>query len=223
MTGPTLSPEELRVLGCLAEKEKATPQNYPLTLNALRLACNQATGRDPVVDYDERVVESAVSTLKDKGFLRFVYSTSNRATKYRHILNEYFGLDDAELAVLTVLILRGPQTAGEIKGRTERLYTFADLGSVEAVLDRLAGRDEPLVLRLSRQPGQKEARFAHLLGRDEHEVLAGLPAAGIDMTITEERTATIDRIESLEAEVASLRHQVEEIRRDLDTFRAEFG
>lgn len=221
MTGPALSPEELRVLGCLAEKERATPQNYPLTLNALRLACNQTTGREPVVAYDDHTVESAVTSLKDKGLVRFVYSTSNRATKYRHILDERLALDSAELAALTVLVLRGPQTLGEIKGRTERLHPFVDLASVEVTLDRLAARDEPLVMRLPRQPGQKEARYVHLLGRDADEALADAPTLTAGSAAG--HTGSADRIVALEAEVETLREAIDQLRRDFDAFRAEFS
>lgn len=221
MTGPALSPEELRVLGCLAEKERATPQNYPLTLNALRLACNQTTGREPVVNYDDHTVEAAVTSLKDKGLVRFVYSTSNRATKYRHILDERLALDSAELAALTVLVLRGPQTLGEIKGRTERLHTFVDLASVEVTLDRLAARDEPLVMRLPRQPGHKEARYVHLLGRDKAEALADAPVLAAGPVTGHAGSA--DRIAALEAEVETLREAIDQLRRDFDAFRAEFS
>jgi hypothetical protein len=221
VTGPALSPEELRVLGCLAEKERVTPQNYPLTLNALRLACNQTTGREPVVAYDDHIVESAVTSLKDKGLVRFVYSTSNRATKYRHILDERLALDSAELAALTVLMLRGPQTLGEIKGRTERLHPFVDLASVEVTLDRLAARDEPLVMRLPRQPGHKEARYVHLLGRDADEALADAPTLAAGSATG--HTGSADRIAALEAEVETLREAVDQLRRDFDAFRAEFN
>jgi len=157
---------ELRVLGCLIEKERSTPQNYPLTLNALRLACNQSTNRFPVTDYDEQILDGTVTGLKDKGLLRFVYSTSNRATKYRHVLDEVLRLEPDEIAALAVLVLRGPQTLGEIKGRSDRLHAFGDLGEVQATLDRLASREDPMVLRLERRPGQKDARWVHLLGAD---------------------------------------------------------
>ena len=156
---------EQRILGCLIEKERATPQNYPLTLNALRLACNQSSNRDPVVDYDDAVIDHALSSLREQGFTRIVYSTSNRAAKYRHVLEEALHLGDDELAVLAVLMLRGPQTIGEIKGRTERLFAFADLGQVQQTLDRLASREDgAFVQRLDRRPGQKDARYIHLLG-----------------------------------------------------------
>jgi uncharacterized protein YceH (UPF0502 family) len=160
-----LSGEEIRVLGALVEKALATPQAYPLTLNSLRLACNQSTNRQPVVDYGDHQVEAVLGSLRARGLTRVVHSTSNRAAKYRHVLDEAWHLGVPELAVLSVLALRGPQTLGELKARTERLHPFADLVEVEATLDRLAAAEpEPLATRLDRQPGQKDARYAPLLG-----------------------------------------------------------
>src|SRR5437763_76870 len=158
-----LTPEEARVVGALAEKEMATPQYYPLTLNALVNACNQTSNRDPVVDYDDAIVTGALASLREKGLARIVHSVHNRAAKYRHVVHEVHGLEPQDMAVLCVLLLRGSQTVGELRARTERLADFADLAAVEATLDRLAARDDPLVTRLERQPGQKEARFATLL------------------------------------------------------------
>ena len=158
-----LTPEEIRVLGCLIEKEATTPDNYPLTLNALRNACNQSTSRDPVVSYDDRTVERALTTLRGRGLTRTVHSTSNRAAKYRHVVPDVLDLDPAETAVLSVLMLRGPQTVGELKGRAERQHSFDSLDDVAAVLDRLAARDHPLVRQLPRQPGQKDTRWVQLI------------------------------------------------------------
>jgi uncharacterized protein YceH (UPF0502 family) len=165
-----LDPVQARIIGCLIEKERATPQGYPLTLNALRLACNQSTNRDPVTAYGDAELENSLADLRQRGLTRIVYSTSNRSAKYRHVLGDVLHLGADELAVLAVLLLRGPQTVGELKGRTERLHPFGDLGDVQQTLDRLAARDEPLVVRLERQPGQKDARWVHLLG--------GEPTAG---------------------------------------------
>ena len=160
-----LTPEEARVVGALAEKQLTTPQYYPLTLNALVNACNQTSNRNPVVAYDDMTVERALQGLRDKGLARAVLSPGNRAPKYRHLLDEALPLVPEELAVMTVLLLRGPQTVGELRTRTERMYAFATLEDVEAALERLATRhEEPLAERLERQPGQKEARYAHLLG-----------------------------------------------------------
>lgn len=158
-----LSPEEVRVLGCLVEKEATTPDSYPLTLNALRNACNQTTSRDPVVSYDDHTVQRALASLRERGLTRTVHSTSNRATKFRHVLPDVLALDPAETAVLSVLMLRGPQTIGELKGRTERQHVFASLDEVVTVLDALAVRERPLVRQLPRRPGQKDARWVHLL------------------------------------------------------------
>ena len=162
-----LSAEEARVLGALLEKEAATPANYPLTLNALRAACNQSSSRDPVVAYDDATVEAAVTSLREKGMARVVHSSSNRALKYRHVLPEALAreraLEPEDLAVICLLLLRGPQTPGELRNRADRLAEFATVGEVEAVLERLGQGDAPLVTRLERMPGQKEARYAQLL------------------------------------------------------------
>lgn len=160
-----LTPEEVRVLGALAEKQLTTPQYYPLTLNALVNACNQTSNRHPVVRYDDATVERALASLRERGLVRTVLSPGNRAPKYRHVLEEQLTLVREELAVTTVLLLRGPQTVGELRTRTERMHPFSSLEEVEAALDRLATRhEEPLARRLERQPGQKEARYEHLLG-----------------------------------------------------------
>jgi uncharacterized protein YceH (UPF0502 family) len=174
-----------RIIGCLIEKERATPQGYPLTLNSLRLACNQSTNRDPVTAYEDAELEAALGSLRQRGLTRIVYSTSNRSAKYRHVLGDALHLGDDELAVLAVLLLRGPQTVGELKGRTERLHAFGDLGAVQQTLDRLAAREESLVLRLERQPGQKDARWVHLLG--------GEPDAPAPMTPGRPPSSVLDR------------------------------
>ncbi len=158
-----LTPEEVRVLGCLIEKEATVPETYPLTVNSLRNACNQSTSRDPVVTYADFEIETALSSLRGRGLTRTVHSTSNRATKYRHIVPEALTLNAAETAVLSVLMLRGPQTVGELKGRTERQHRFDSTDDVGDVLSTLAGRGQPLTLQLDRQPGQKDTRWVHLL------------------------------------------------------------
>src|SRR3954451_5179078 len=154
-------PVEIRVLGCLIEKQQTTPDVYPLSLNALRLACNQATNRDPVVDYDEATVRDALRRLALRGWTRLASGPGSRARKYRHLLPEALGLGEEELALLAVLMLRGPQTPGELKQRTERLHAFADLAAVEEALERLVERGS--VARLQRRPGQKEERYEQLL------------------------------------------------------------
>jgi uncharacterized protein YceH (UPF0502 family) len=156
-----LSPEEVRVLGCLVEKEATVPDTYPLTLNSLRTACNQSTSRDPVVSYDDHTLERALTALRARGLTRTVHSTSNRAAKYRHVLPDALTLDPAQTAVLAVLMLRGPQTIGELKSRTERQHAFDSIDETSTVLSQLA--DRGIVMQLDREPGQKDARWIHLL------------------------------------------------------------
>lgn len=243
-----LSTEALRVLGTLIEKERATPQNYPLTANALRLGCNQSSNRFPVVDYDDDLIERTVTGLKQQGLLRFVFSSSNRATKYRHVLDEAWRLADDELAVLCVLFLRGPQTIGEIKGRTERLHPFADLAEVQSTLERLARREPSLVRRLDRQPGQKDSRWVQLAGVDAgaesapsaHRSPAPTAAADSDAVASTGSTSfppSVDPVvpsdtmdahgesggaaETLRAEVRRLRSELDALRSEVVALRAE--
>jgi uncharacterized protein YceH (UPF0502 family) len=163
-----LTPPEVRVLGCLLEKQRTTPDAYPLSLNALRLACNQSTNRDPVVDYDEVVIRDALERLQRRGLARFASGAGSRAAKFRHLLADRLPMDGAEQAILCVLMLRGPQTPGELKQRGERMHAFTDLGEVAQTLQRLGERE--LVARLERRPGQKEERYAHLLGERSDDV-----------------------------------------------------
>jgi len=190
-------PVQLRVLGCLIEKQRTTPDVYPLSLNALRLACNQATNRDPVVDYDEPTIRSALERLSNRQWARLASGPGSRAVKYRHLFDEALGLSDAELSLLAVLMLRGPQTVGELKGRTERLHRFESLPQVDETLNGLASRE--LVARLGRRPGQKEERWAHLLGGEEEQAEEALQA----------RSDLEERVEQLEAQVAQLRRLLE--------------
>jgi uncharacterized protein YceH (UPF0502 family) len=166
---------EIRVVACLVEKQRTTPDVYPLSLNALRLACNQSTNRDPVVDYDEATVSEALRRTALRGWTRLASGQSSRARKYRHLLGEALSVDAAELAVLAVLMLRGAQTPGELKQRTERLEGFADLTAVQAVLERLIERG--FVIRHPRRPGQKEERYEQVLGGDDAVELVSAPAA----------------------------------------------
>lgn len=204
---------EIRVLGCLLEKQRTTPDVYPLTLNALRLACNQATNRDPVVDYDEQTIHDALHRLHHRGWARLTSGSGSRTVKYRHLLDDALGLDDAQLALLAVLLLRGPQTPGELKQRSERLHPFATLGEVEETLAGLVGREH--VERLERRPGQKEERYAQLLGEagtgDGAAAPAGVKAEGSATAPPLER-----RVEALEAEVAVLRRALEELAGPID-------
>jgi len=162
-----LSLEQGRVIGCLIEKQLTTPQQYPLSLNALVTACNQTSNRDPVVCYDDGAVQRALASLKDAGLVRFVYpSRGGSATRYRHLLDENLGLDKPALGLVAVLLLRGPQTAGDLRSRTERMAIFDDIAAVNAELERMGASAEPLVLRLARRPGQKEERWVQLLTPD---------------------------------------------------------
>jgi uncharacterized protein YceH (UPF0502 family)/phospholipid N-methyltransferase len=163
-----LSAGEIRVLGCLIEKEATVPDSYPLTVNSLRNATNQSTSRDPVMSMTDHDIERTLQSLRERGLTRTVHSTSNRAAKYRHVVPEALGLDAGETALLSVLMLRGPQTPGELKARTERQHGFASTDEVAAALAGLARRAAPLVLQLDRQPGQKDARWVHLLSPHDH-------------------------------------------------------
>jgi hypothetical protein len=197
---------EIRVLGCLIEKQRTTPDQYPLSLNALRLACNQTTNRDPVVEYDERMIKAALDRMSHRGWTRFASGASSRALKYRHLLDEALGLSDPELAVLAVLMLRGPQTLGELKQRTERMRRFGSLEEVVQTLEGLAQRE--LVRRLERRPGQKEERYEQLLG-GETEELGSDPVRGL----TPEGG---DRLAEFEARLARLESAFEDLRARLD-------
>src|SRR4051794_26724354 len=162
-----LTAPEIRVLGCLVEKQRLTPDAYPLSLNALRLACNQSTSRDPVVAYDDDTVRDALHRLGRRRFTRLASGAGSRAAKYRHLLDEALGLPEDQLALLTVLMLRGAQTPGELRQRSDRMHRFADQAALQDALDALIERE--LVLQLPRRPGQKEERFAHRLGEDAED------------------------------------------------------
>jgi uncharacterized protein YceH (UPF0502 family) len=206
------------------------PEAYPLSLNALRLACNQSTNRDPVVDYDEATIRDALHRLSRRRWARLASGPGSRAPKYRHLLDDALGLPHDELAVLTVLMLRGPQTPGELKQRTERLHPLADLGAVHAALERLIERE--LAARLERRPGQKEERYMHLLGEDAAEAgaitAAATATAPAPVTVASSDGAPSaaepdPRVDRLEAELAALRGEVGELRSALDALRAELG
>ena len=216
-----LSAEEVRVVGALVEKQVTTPEYYPLTLNALVNACNQISNRDPVVSYDEQTVARAIDTLRDKGLAREVRTADGRVPKYRHVLDEAIKLSKAEMAVMCVLMLRGPQTVGELRSRTERLYSFSGLQFVEATLEDLAASEgrRPLVMKLPRASGQKEARYAHLLGGEVQvdesaafETAAALRAARVDG----------ERVARLEEEVGVLRRELAELREQFAEFKKQF-
>lgn len=220
-----LSSVEARVVGSLAEKQLTTPQQYPLTLNALVLACNQSSNRDPVVAYDETTVEDALSSLKDAGLLRFVHPGHGRsATRYRQVVDERFGLDARSLSVIAVLILRGPQTVGELRTRTERMADFDTLADVESELERLSSGPDPLVRRMPRRPGQKEERWAQLLEGEPSEPSLQSEAYGAP---NERPQATVsvspsDEVTSLRADVDALRDEVSRISAIVEELRVAF-
>jgi uncharacterized protein YceH (UPF0502 family) len=217
-----LDPVELRILGCLIEKQRTTPDQYPLSLNSLRLACNQTTNRDPVVQYDETTIREALHRLSQRRYTRLASGHTSRAYKFRHLLDEALDLDPGQLAVLAVLLLRGPQTPGELKQRTERMQGFPDLAAVQDVLDELIERD--LVLRLARRPGQKEERYLHRLS----EEAAGAPpveaAEAAPLVAAPPRAPAISgRVDEVETELASLRAEVASLRAELTALREELG
>jgi len=230
-----LSAPEIRVLGSLVEKQLTTPQQYPLTLNALTLAASQSSNRDPVVDYDEHTVEEATTSVKSKGLARFVHPSHGRsALRYAHTLDEALGLETRPLALLAVLMLRGPQTLGELRTRTERMVQFSDLREVQAELDALGARTEPLVVRLRRGPGQKEDRYGQVLGgaaptapggetAAPSRVPSGPPLTPTLATTEGSRVSVPDEVAALRAEVVALRAELGALRNDLRDLREQLG
>jgi uncharacterized protein YceH (UPF0502 family) len=211
---------EIRVLGCLIEKQRTTPDAYPLTLNALRLACNQSTNRDPVVDYDESTIRGALERLGRRKWTTLASWSNRRAMKYRHTLDSALGLSDPEIALLCVLMLRGPQTPGELKQRSERLHRFAGLDEVEDTIRGLIERE--LAARLPRQPGQREERYGQLLGgagAEDGDVVTDVePAPAVA-----EPAPTAPAPSGLEQRVARLEEELGSLRADLRTLREELG
>ena len=205
-------PVEIRVLGSLIEKQRTTPDQYPLSLNALRLACNQATNREPVVDYDEATIRAAIDKLSRRGWVRLASGPGSRAAKYRHLLDDALGVSPSELGVRAVLFLRGPPTPGELKTRSERLYPLSSLADVEDVLGRLIERE--LVVRLERGPGQKEERYAQLLGGREQQPDVPVAATPTEIAPAHDPVGELTaRVERLEDEVTSLRTALDDLRR----------
>lgn len=199
---------EVRVLGTLVEKDLSTPEYYPMTLSALTAACNQKTNRDPVVSYGEQQVAEALESLQRKHLAGTSTSSHGRAVRYRHALAEAMKLERRDMAALAILMLRGPRTAGEVRGRGSRMYAFDTLNEVDEVLQRLEGGEDPLVVRLERRPGQKEDRFAHCFG--------GVPEP------SGEEYPPNDRLEDLQERVAVLERQLETLQRELTAFRRQF-
>ena len=217
-----LTPEEGRVLGCLVEKHLTTPQLYPLTDNALVAACNQSTSRDPVVNYDVPTVRLAVRSLRERELLRTVHRTGERSDKHLHLLDTALSVSPAQLSLLAVLLLRGPQTLAELRARTERMHPFDTLEQVEEALEALGDRDEPLIAKLERQPGRKEARYGQLLVPEMGTQSVGSAVTAAPVTQRWETAAPAgltltdlaEAVELLRAEVADLRAQVEALSPD---------
>ncbi|SHO49807.1 YceH family protein [Desulfopila aestuarii] len=211
-----LNNPEVRVLGCLLEKEMATPEYYPLTLNALINACNQKTNREPVVVYDETTVMSAVEGLRSRKMVR--QSSIGRALKFEQIFSDSRNFIAKEKAIICILLLRGPQTIGEIRGRTDRLYSFSDLDEVRATLENL--EETGIVKRLPMQPGRKEARYGHLLGGESLEN-SEQSASGIGGDELPGAQST-SRIEELQEQINSLQEELDQLRQEFATFRSQF-
>ncbi|MEX0620565.1 MAG: YceH family protein [Solirubrobacterales bacterium] len=205
---------EIRVLGCLVEKQRATPDQYPLTLNSLRLACNQSTNRAPVVDFDEATIRKALGELGRRSWIRSASGHTSRSAKYRQLIDVELNLPDDQISILAVLMLRGPQTPGELKQRVDRLHAFEDLAAVQSTLEDLIERD--YVERLERRPGQKEERYRQLLGGGDASE-AGPEEGDTLREVAGREPPDADRIERLEREVAELRAELEDLRSRLDS------
>jgi len=215
-----LSDIEVRILGCLFEKETTTPDYYPLSLNSLVNACNQKSNRNPVVAYEETSVVRGLDSLRKKGLSEKIIKTDSRVPKYQHSFMKKFNLSLPEAAVLSVFMLRGPQTAGEIRGRSERLYKYSGLNEVEDVLTGLMNKEEPMVIKLPRQAGKKESRYMHLL--------SGVPEISDTETPLPEESATQqvraenERIAKLENELTSLREEFDNLKHEFNKLKSEF-
>jgi uncharacterized protein len=206
---------ELRVLACLVEKQLTTPEYYPMTLNAATNACNQKSNREPIVQYDDNQVQHALDQLRQKGLAAVVTGAGIRTPKYKHYFKENLNLSDSQIAILCELMLRGPQTVGELRTRTERLHPFLDLTEVDVVLTELMGLEKPLVIRLPRQAGQKEQRFTHLL--------AGEPDLAGWVTHTEmAEPVTSERLEVLEERVDALQNELAALKQAFTKWKAQF-
>jgi uncharacterized protein YceH (UPF0502 family) len=217
-----LSPECARVLGALAEKGLATPQQYPLTINALQSACNQTSNREPVVSYDETTVLAALDELKDQKLVRFVLPSHGRSViRYRQVLNEALGLDAGQTAILAVLLLRGPQTVGELRIRTERMAQFDSLDEIQHQLEFLDSREEPLARNVGRRPGQKEERWATPLVADGTSVDSDTPPSSGARAAT--APASVDGFDDLRSELAELRVEVADLRHEVQELRESLG
>ena len=217
-TNVVLTDNEARVLGSLVEKDITTPDYYPLTLNALVNACNQKSNRDPVMSLNDELVRQALYSLNQKGLAGTASTADSRVPKYEHRMQEAFNFTRPETAVMCVLILRGPQTPGELRGRSERMHRFEDLTDVQSTLQRLMTREEPLVKMLPRQPGTKEARYAHLLSGVKEEWDAPAPP----VEVRADDTSNNERVARLEDSVEALKKDIAELKEELAGFRKQF-
>jgi uncharacterized protein YceH (UPF0502 family) len=215
-----LTPFETRILGCLLEKEKITPENYPLSLNSLVAGCNQSTNRDPIVAYDEKTVEAGLDSLRAKKLATMTLGSGSRVPKYRHNLLDHFVLDDRQTALLCVLLLRGPQTPGELRTRAERLQFFDNLEQVESFLADLATGEDPLVRVLPPGPGQKERRYVQLISGES--VLPTLSEDAIPSSGSTRDNRERLRIEALQEDLSNLRKELQELRAEFTSFRKQF-
>ena len=213
---------ETRILGCLLEKERCTPENYPLSLHALTAACNQSTNREPVTGYDEKVVEAGVNALREKKLASVIFGAGSRVQKYRHLLLNHYELKPPEIAVLCVLLLRGPQTPGELRVRAERMYGFPSLEAVQSCLDDLAIDATPLVRLLEQRPGQKERRYAQILSAEAPDAEPAAEPVLIFAPPKPEAGATEARLLAAEQEIAGLKAEVAALREELAAFRKQF-
>lgn len=205
---------EARILGALIEKQLTTPEYYPLTMNTLVAACNQKTNREPVVFFTEEIVEKSLEALRDRNLAYVFYGSTSRVPKYKHVLPQFYEIDEPETALICVLLLRGAQTLGELRERTGRLYEFSGLGEVSDTLDNLIKRDEPLIVKLDRQPGQKEVRYAHLLSGE-----AAQPTPKIAAPIN---PADDDCLTQMEQEIERLREELTAFRQTFEEFKKQF-
>lgn len=210
---------ETRILGCLLEKERLTPENYPLSLHSLTTACNQTTNRDPITAYDEKTVEAGLNALREKKLAMVLFGAGSRVQKYRHRFEEHYTLDPEEIALICVLLLRGPQTLGELRTRTERFFTFASLDAVRECLDVLAREETALVRLLPQRPGQKEQRYIQLLSIPTAFEEAPVETAAGEFTPP---ARVSERVETLEKQVAELQATLQSVREEFAAFRKQF-
>jgi uncharacterized protein len=214
-----LSSTETRILGCLLEKERTTPEYYPLSLNSLVTACNQTTNRDPIVSYSDKTVEDGLDLLRRKKLAMLIHTAGARVPKYRHTFLDLYNLNNREVAIICVLMLRGPQTPGELRSRTERMCGAMSLPDVEALLDALSAGTDPLVKVVAARPGQKEKRYVHLLSEQSE----GPDEPVADSTRTVELVPQKSRLDLLEGEVNALKVELSSLREDLEQFKKSFG